>query len=283
MTVSNRVFKIHENNGLLTLITNGFTPKQESFLQHAFKINRDYHRGFTRGDFNMSASNASQYILKLKDYLEVFINSRPVSYKIKGMPMTGDSHKITQKPTAGHDFLNLVEVLINEPLMMHDLKIKIPNSLVYETLVKNGSSVNPHNKCISLKFESNDNNIVTKILVYPKTIQIDIGCSFKPLVYDMQGFFILLEHLSKISYHIFGISKVQLPPVHEWIITHYHLNKDGSLELNAPQFHLSVNEVCCGFMRFYAKKLPVGNTIRAEKVECPRTPLGQAIIKVLYN
>lgn len=283
MNANNKTFKIQENNGLLTLITNGFPPKQESFLQRAFKINRDYNRGFSRDDFNMSRNNASQYILKLKEYLEVFIHSRPVFYKIKGMPMTGDSHRITQKPTRGDDYLNLIETLINEPLMMHDLKIKISNSLVHETLVKNGASVNSHNKGILLKFESIDNNINTKILVYPKTIQIDIGCTFKPIVYDTQGFFVLLEHLSNISYHILGISKVRLPPVHEWIITHQHLNKDGSLELNGPQFHLSVNEVHCGFMRFYSKDLPVGTTMRVEKVERPQTPLGQEIIKVLHS
>ena len=283
MNKDNKTFQIQENNGLLTLITNGFPPKQDLFLQRAFKINRDYNRGFTHDDFAMSAGNARQYISKLKEYLEIQIVSRPNFYKIKGMPMTGDSHRITQKPTGGDDFLDLVTMLTNEPLMMHDMKMKIYNSSVYESLVKNGTSVNSHNKCILINFESADNNITSKILVYPKTIQIDIGCSFKPLVYDMQGFFALFEHLSKISYHISGLSKVLLPPVYEWIITHQHLNKDGSVELNGPKFHLSVNEVFCGFMRFYSKDLPVGTTIRAEKVVCPQTPLGQTIIKVLNN
>jgi len=182
----------------------------------------------------------------------------------------------------GDKFNDLLLLLGQEEPKIHDIKVKVENNELHHILVSQGATVDDHNHSIKINFDSNDNNVTTKILVYPKTIQIDIGCTYKPLVYDVKTFFYLHEHLSKISYHLFTLSGVSLPPADEWIFTHYHMNKDGSVAWNGQSFHFTVEEVGSGMIRFYSKKMQDGTVIpRLEQIQTPQNSLDQEMKKAM--
>ena len=122
-----------------------------------------------------------------------------------------------------------------------------------------------------------DPNITTKIQVYPNTIQIDLGCTYKPLVYNSSTIYHLMEHLSKISYHITQLSGHTLPKVSDWIITHYHLNKDGTLALNGQSFNFEFEEVSNGLIRFYTKNFEDNTRARLEQINTPQIPLSEML------
>jgi len=182
------------------------------------------------------------------------------------------------------EFVKLLSTLKDQPAKIHDIKIRIDNSELHEMLLQKGCHKDRHNHSIKVNFETIDNNITTKVLIYPKTIQVDIGCTYKPLIYDIKTIWYLHEHLSKISYHLTGLSGVILPTVDNWIITHYHFNKDGSEAYNGQNFHYTVEDVNTGFIRFYSKLMKNGKSIpRLEKIQTPQTPLKDEMKRAMFE
>jgi len=182
----------------------------------------------------------------------------------------------------GQKYYDLLSMLKQQTPMIHDIKIKIETDQLHESLVSKGLTVHENNHSIKINFDSDDNNIVTKILVYPNTVQIDIGCIYKPLVYDSKTIWYLHEHLSKISYHLSLISGVILPSVEQWIVTHQHMNKDG-LSFNGQAFHFTVEEVNTGLIRFYSKKMPDGTQIpRLEQIQTPQNSIEDEMKRAMF-
>jgi len=276
-----------KNNQKITDVNNvihDITKQVKIFYDKALKINTIEHRPFSCEDYpNLSKGNYRQYIKKLRPVLEKVRNSRPAFYKIKGGYLPGDSHKITFSPMGDAlDLIDILKSLKDQPPKIHDIKLKI-NASIHEELKQTGCTPNKKNNSILItNLPVNDNNIVLKALVYPKTIQIDVACSYKPLVYDGKTLLYLLEILAQVSIHLFHFSGCKLPPVYDWIITHYHLNKDGNYAINGQNFHFTVGEVSTGLIRYYSKLMQDGTKIpRVERIVTPSISLFEEMKKVI--
>lgn len=245
-------------------------------------------RPFSLTDFpNLTSGNFRQYIRKLRDKIEIAKNGRPKLYKMKGIELTGDSHRITDKVTGvSPEFDHLLESLRDQPPMIHDIHLKFQSDL-HSKLVSMGCSVNPYNHAIeNIRYVSLDNNVNTKILIYPKTTQIIIGCTYKPIVYDISGVYSLFSHLAQVQFYLSQLTKHEtiIPEVKTWIVTRYDFNKDGSDSVNAQPFWREFEGVSTGLIRFYLKKMPNGERIpRLEQVRTPDKPISQILEEIIDN
>ena len=275
-----------KNNGSVTLDYNRLTVNQEQFVKKGLRICTKEKRPFSFMDFKeLSQGNFRQFVHKLSDYIERVGKSNPQFYKIKGVELPGDTRRITTEGMGvGEQFYEILLTLQYVQPMIHDIKVKVESNDLHTNLLQNGCSSNPSNNSIKVNVPYTDNNITTKIFVYPKTVQIDIGCTYRPIVYDPSGMLLLHEHLSKISCYLSEISGTLLPPAQKWIITQYHMNKDGKEELSGSMFNFTVEEVVSGMLRFYSKKMPDGKTIpRLEQIVTPRTSVADEMKKAMFG
>jgi len=183
----------------------------------------------------------------------------------------------------GEGIIDILKKLRQQPPSIHDLKLKFESDL-HSKLLDQDYQVIPSNHGIILKLPRLDSNIVVKILVYPHTTQVDIGCTFKPFVYDISGVLQLTALLGRITQLISLLAgpDVEIPEINKWIVTHYHFGKDGKEEYNGQSFHRSYEEVANGFVRFYSKKMDNGRTIpRIEQIQTPHDSLDKAISNII--
>ena len=224
------------------------TKTLQEFLIECKKFNEEKKRSFCFIDFpNIRESNFRQRIRRIKPFIEVIAPGHPTFYKVREVKLPLDSHKITLGPMGVKpELMEILRMLKDQPPMIHDIKIQVEVQ-IHEKLVEKGCSVNPKNHCVVISdIPVSDNNLIVRALVYPKLVQIDVGCSFKPLVYDYGSLLSLHEYLKEVSIYLTCLSGIQLKLVKDWIITHYHFNIDGSHEINGRDFHLTFNEVSSG-------------------------------------
>ena len=102
-----------------------------------------------------------------------------------------------------HDFeeLNVSIMDRDQPPKIHDIKLMFHSNL-HNALLKLNYVPESSNKRIPLEIPTFNNNIIIKIQVYPKTIQIDIGCTYKPFVYDISVVIHLTHILGRVCQYI---------------------------------------------------------------------------------
>jgi len=271
-----------ESNASVTLDSNALlnmSKQDRQFIKTALTINQIDRRPFCVHDFKlMSKGNFRQKLHRNRQLIEIVKKGKPTFYKIKGIELPGDSHHVTHdRMGVGQKFIDILDSIKLQNPSIHDIKIKFESDL-HQSLINKGCTADPSNNSIKVNsIPTLDSNITTKILVYPKITQIDISCTYKPLIYDVSGILQLTELLSKISYHLAGLSGLILPLVREWVITHYHFAKDGP-EINGQGFHLTFEEVVGGLLRFYSKKMQDGSTIpRLEQIRTPKKTLAEEL------
>ncbi|MEX0657477.1 MAG: hypothetical protein WD154_08045 [Nitrosopumilaceae archaeon] len=275
-----------QSNGSVTDHCNVLPRGLRKFYERAKRINQIEHRPFSKQDFeSYTAGNYRQHIHRLRPYLEIEKKSKPVFYRVKGVELPGASHSVTHKPMGDtSQIIDLLESVRDQPAMIHDIKVQFTSDNLHAVLVSKGCSVNQSNHSIKVDFPSIDNNITTKILVYPKTVQVDIGCTYKPIVYDSSGVYSLLQEMSSISFYLLQLTSFQphIPEVKDWVITQYHFNKDGSEAYNGLSFHYTIENVSNGLIRYYSKKMQDGTTIpRIEQVQTPHRTMEQEMLRVI--
>jgi len=257
-----------QTNGLLTDGTNGynrnFTKSQQHFYDRAESICKIEQRLFCCDDFNLSMSNFRHKILELKPYIVKVVSGRPSFYKIKGVDMPDDLRSITLRPT-GVDTTQLEKILLNcknQPPCIHDLRFKIYSNL-HEKLLQKGLTPNKHNNSILITNDlipSPDPTLNIKLLVYPKHVQLIVGCSTKPIIYNHSSMQDLGFNLGRYTELLrsFVNDLFSITPVSKWIVTAYHLNKDGSFELQDSNFNYYFEDVANCLTRIYSKHFPDG-------------------------
>lgn len=177
--------------------------------------------------------------------------------------------------------LSILENLKEQPPAIHDLKFSIDADI--HQYLKEYYPVNPNNMGIKLEIPSYDENILIKTMVYLKKIQLDIGCSYNPFVYDLSGVIKLCSILGQIQMflHLISPSTAFFSDVSSWIITHYHFGKDGSETYSGKSFHLTSDEVFNGMIRFYSKKYPDDKVVpRFEGIFTPKIRLEQELLRM---
>jgi len=257
----------------------------KKFAAKGLRINLVKKRAFCGGDFpEMKRDNYRKYIQKLKPYLELVIDGKPKFWKIMGVQLPGYSRKFLFRDTGGGvQFEKLLESLNHEHPKFHDIKIKVyHDGELYYKLLDKGFSPNRYNKCISYNFSGIKPSLETKSSIYENIIQIDIGCSNEPLIYDISSFLELIEHLSYFSHSVCGLAgSHSLPFVYEWILTHYHLNLDSSIEYSGKSFEVKINDVGQGLIRYYSKKFPNGKTTaRLEQIKTPKKTILETVTEM---
>ena len=257
-----------QTNAKLTLDTNAnhkhLTKSQKHFYDRAVSICRIEQRLFCCEDFTLSRTNFRQKILELKPYIEKIVDGHPSFYKIKGIDMPDDLRSITLKPT-GLDTSQLEKILLNcknQPPCIHDLRFKIESNLHSKLLLK-GLTPNVNNNSITIDdslIPSPDSSLNVKLLVYPKSIQLIVGCSFKPVIFDHSSIYNLGFSLGRYVelLRLFVDDDFSITPISKWVVTAYHLNKDGSIELQDSNFHYYFEDVSNLLTRIYSKHLPDG-------------------------
>jgi len=252
------------------------TPAQKRFLDKATKINLQEGRPFCFQDFldNMSHGAFKQQIHRLKDRITIVQKSIPTFYKVSGIDLPLDWHNVTPKPMgSAQNLVTILESLKTQPTMIHDIKIQFTSNL-HQGLVKRGATTHPKNKSIKCSnLPITDNHIIINALVYPKTTQLSVSCTYKPIIYDVASLLYLIEILSQASMSLFSLSQTSIPDVKDWIVTQYHMNKDG-LVMDGEKFHITIGEMTNGLIRYYSKKLPSGKTVvRLEQIRSPKTSI----------
>jgi hypothetical protein len=189
------------------------------------------------------------------------------------------SHNITHKNQIDsvkgmgvkQDIDSILENLKEQPPAIHDLKLKFNAENLYEILNNGTRNVNPRNKGIILDSLLCGSSLA-KISVYPKSVHIDLGCTFVPYSYSYRGGVELRKTLEEIRKYLAEQiqNRAKLPPVGEWNITQYHFGKDGKEELSGYSFMHTWEEIEGGMKRFYSKHMPDGRVIpRLEQIRTP--------------
>ncbi len=173
----------------------------------------------------------------------------------------------------GSQLVEILESIQGQPAKIHDIKVQCHSSAMHAALVAQGSAPLASNKSITVKIPVSNKNILIKALVYPKTIQFDVACSYKPLVKDKRSLEYLTDILEEASTWLREQTGVTLPSVLQWIITHYHLNKDGQLAINGRDFHITVEDNSNVFTRYYSKQIEGKTIARLEQIRTPRVSL----------
>lgn len=275
-----------KSNGSVTDRCNALPNGLKQFLKRSKSINEIERRPFSYIDFkNISKGNFRQIIRRLGNLIEVVHKGRPTFYKVKGIELPLDSHRVTQRPMGvAQNLIDILQTLKDQPAKIHDIKVKFSSNNLHSILVSKGITVNNSNSSVLVNVPYTDNNVILKALIYPDTIQIDIGCTYKPLVYDYSGILYLTQVLSFCSFYLGELTSFEahIPNVSDWIITHYHFNKDGSQQLNGQSFHHTWEDVSSGLIRYYSKTMKDGSTIpRIEQIQTPDKTLNEIMIEVI--
>lgn len=213
-----------------------------------------------------------QFFEKIKKFVNAvrkyFAEITPKKYKSKQGAM-------------GVDLIKYIREADAQVSAIHDIKIKIESDL-HKYLIEGGQVRNEKNKGIKFQIPTNNKNITANALVYPNTIQIDIGCSMSAFAEDDKGkkqFASLLNLIwQKLCQYSDHLAKVQEPQ--DWLLTHYHYGRDGSMEYNGEKFHITTRDAIGDFVRAYSKTMLDGGTIvRIEKIATPKITVGEFLVK----
>lgn len=262
------------------------TQKQQEFLNRALKINTEQQRPFHFRDFpDYSQENFRQMIHKLRDKIVLLYRSPLGFYKVIGVSLPEDRKCVTYEGTrVGLSMIPILTMLKEQPPAIHDIKLKFESSILHETLKNLGNTMNPDNHCIKLQHYYLQDYLFAKMQVYPNTVQVDIGCSSKPIIYDIGGAISLSIHLGRLYHYLSQLinKKPDFPLPNKWIITHYHFGKDGREELAGPRFERTIEDAIGGIIRFYSKTMPDGRTLpRVETIATPHRTLDEEILLMI--
>lgn len=256
-----------------TYLISGVTNKQKEFLTICYEINTRQNDTFCVLDFvdrGYSRTNFRQYVLKLKPLIVKTYSDSLAFYVLQGITLTGYK-KITTKDTgAGSEMLKTaLQNLQHKNAMMHDIKLKFNSDNLHAILKQNGFIPSKENSLIKIKhhFDEIDSDVV--FTVYPQSTQIHISNTYKPIVRDPNGILNLGMVLGHIRQFLIGKSHdiATIPFCTDWIVYHYHLNKDGP-RFSGKSVEITVNDFDSIMIRFYTKQMPDGKMIdRLERTE----------------
>lgn len=262
-------------------------PSKKIFelIKKAYQINLN-DMPFYSQDFEylgISYSNFRRIVSDHKGLIIVHMKSSRCSYKLEGIPLSGDSKKITPHPMGGEGILYklLLDVktkqehakrMKNQPVTIHDIRYQFNYDKLHPALKNKGYHVNhANNKQFLLNYPVSDEYVTVKIQISPKTITVMIGCSFVPLIYDSHSAYRQLVLLGEIAGYLKTISGTKdIPNVTEWIFTRADFGKDSPIEHSGKSIHEKVADAINGCIQFYTKEYP-DKTVRP-RLECALSP-----------
>ena len=173
----------------------------------------------------------------------------------------------------GVDLIKHIVDAANTMPTMHDIKIQIENTDLHQHLEKQGFPQHNKNKGIKLQMSSSDKNSTVRIQVYPKTIQIDIGCTDDPLPLLPAGAVRLAKLLDQIHHFLCkeSLHQAEIPEIGKWFLTHQHRAQDGNISYDGEKFHILCEDALGTVTRAYSKEGKNGTSfIRVEEIRTER-------------
>ena len=180
--------RISKTNTLLTEIcnTHRVTVSQKKFLHDAIQINIEEKRPFSLYDFQnmMTPVNYRQTMFKLRNVISIESKGKPYLYRVNGTPLN-KRIPLTHHHTgvAGDPMIRILKRLKGKSPAIHDIKITARSD--FHAFLSH-QTMNKRNHSIKLIFKL-DYNIQATVLVYPDKLQIDLGCTLEPIIYDVLG------------------------------------------------------------------------------------------------
>jgi len=265
---------------LLTIYSNdrgGWYPtkNQLKLLKACYDINTIRGELFSRLDLGQFEPYFRYYVCKLGDIFEKVIDSRPPFFKLRGIQVQNQTIKDTLARQVKPDFEKIVYNLKHYPAYIHDIKISTNTAGLYHGLVRSGHIPNKQNRQIIIR----DFPIISKFKTVATVsrngiLTLHIGCTYNPLLYSISGFDVLIQYLSQVQFTLQARSGGSsfFVPIHEWIVTYYHFNKDGVI-IDSPIHRYSIIDLQ-NHSQIYLKKFPNGKTaLRWEKKLAPNLPI----------
>jgi len=269
----------------LTELTNRYhygkiTRGQRKFLKLVREINVEQRTSFCVEDFRgkgYSDNQFRQYIHQLKDMIVIEKKSNPVFYKLKGISLSAHDKKITDRGMmVGIELLEYnLKQLKGLIAMMHDIALKFKSDNLHTLLKNDRYTPATSNSMIKLKhfFDELDSDVT--FCIYPKSVQIHLSSTYNPIIRDPDGILKLGMILGHVRQYLIGKSQelANIPLCEDWIVYHYHLNKDGPA-CSGKAFEITVSDFDSTMMRYYTKKMHDGTIKnRIEAIQTPSIPI----------
>jgi len=253
---------------------NGLSPKLREFIEKGRRINR-LGQDFCFRDFpELKKGTFRQRIRRLRErgWIVTTIKGWFSYYRIKGEYTGRERRTVTHEGMGvGTNMQNIINEASKQIPTIHDIKIKFSSTQLYKNAVKKGMIPNKQNKGIFLDKKTLTKDIYAKIAIYPKTVTVDLSCTWEPIIYDIRGAQELLGHLEILRLDLCSSFQTRdVPNSLDWVVTHYHLNQDGQTEFSDESFHRTISDMVGGFIRIYAKKFPDKSLrLRLERIITP--------------
>ncbi|ABX13271.1 hypothetical protein [Nitrosopumilus maritimus] len=261
---------------------NSLSPTLKEFAKKIQSKNRMGQDVCVRDFPELKEGAFRQRIKRLKDkgLIITVIKGTFCHYKIKGENTGRTKRTVTNEGmVVGTNMQEIINEASKQVPTIHDIKMNFPSVQIYKNAIKKGMVPNKHNKGIFLDSLTLSKDIYAKIVIYPKTISIDIGCTWEPIIYDIRGAQEFLGHVEFIRAYLYVEFKTKdMPHSLDWIVNHYHLNQDGQTEFTGEPFKRTISDMVGGFIRIYAKKFPDKSTrVRLERIITPKTSVKNQI------
>jgi hypothetical protein len=131
------------------------------------------------------------------------------------------------------------------------------------------------------------------------TVNVTVGCSKNPIVYDCDGIIRLSDALTRIEERLSAVvndpnnktfnveynpSNIKIPTKDDWIITLWHLHRDSYEEYSGEKFQCCWKVAKNLFLRIYSKELKLNrNIIRLEIQENPDILFKNLLVDFIRN
>lgn len=244
----------------------------QKWFEHKARIINKMGYGFNRFDFQMLKEETFRKKIERCGKKITRINKgRPPTFRFVDIQVGFERPDVTLLGMrVGEEFeQSLINAKIQYP-KLHDIKLKFESDDLYSYL-KEKHHIDPNNKGIKIPKIQLAQEIYAKVTVYPKSVVIDIGCTYVGIIYDYEGALYFLGLLERIRANLFFLSesKANIPEPPSWIVTHYHLNKDAQIGYSGKSFEIVAKDIVGGFTRFYSKTFSNGKIARLEQVKTP--------------
>ena len=180
----------------------------------------------------------------------------------------------------GVDLIDRIIEATKEQLSVHNIKIQIENTDLHHHLEKQGFPQHNKNKGIKLQMSSTDINSTVRMLVYPKVIQIDIGCTDTPFSFLPAGAVRLTKLLDQMLNFLCkeSLHKAEIPEIGKWLITHQHRGHDSKISYDGEKFHILCEDALGIVTRAYSKDGKNGTRfIRVEEIRTERIRVAELL------
>jgi len=260
----------------LTDVCNGLHGKHiQEFAITGRSINRqdDY---FCYADYpELTEGNYRQLILRLRPILVCEIKGKPCYYRFRDEKTTFDRDDLTYEGmVVGTNMDKILRDVKIQPPAIHNIKLMFSTKQLYPQFIKTGKyNVDPHNGGVFLPKVRIERHIEASVTLYPSKTIIDIGCTYKPIVYDTKGALKLIGILQQIYSSLIidtNGEALDIPHPLNWIVTNYHFNRDSKEEFSGATFNRTFEDFAGGIIRYYCKEFPDGKRkLRQERIKSP--------------